>query len=622
MRADLDGDHYVLNGTKTWTTLGQHADWIFLLARTSTDVARRQEGISFLLVDMKTPGVTVNPIITIEGDHEVNEVHFEDVRVPVENLVGEEGKGWTYGKVLLQHERANIAGVAISKYRLRKLRKQTKKSVRGARPLSEDRNFMRNLAAVETDLRALEYTELRTLAAVQSGKAPGPESSILKVKGTEIQQAIDTLYLEAAGYYALPYVQEQYALESDPADWVGEGAETQYSLKYFNYRKASIYGGSNESNMDFSFNEIQAMLDDSIEKFIANDYDFEKRQKYAASDKGYSRDVWQTFAELGWTSVPFSEEDGGFGGGPADLIVVMLRFGKGLVVEPYLANIVLSGGVLRRAASEEQKERWLHPIIAGELQSALAYAEPQSRYDIADICTTATADGEGWVLNGNKAVVFNGGNAELLIVTARTAGAQNDEDGVTLFAIPADSDGLGIRAYPTVDGHQAAEISLDNVSVDGASVIGEPGRGFVALDAAIDDATLAVSAEAVGIMQIMTDKTVEYSKSRMQFGVPIGSFQALQHRMVDMFTDCEQSYSLLLWATMLAAQGDANAKRAISSIKYQVGTVGRKVGQEAVQIHGGMGVSWEVDIAHYFKRLTTIDQILGNADWHLDRLAG
>jgi alkylation response protein AidB-like acyl-CoA dehydrogenase len=320
--------------------------------------------------------------------------------------------------------------------------------------------------------------------------------------------------------------------------------------------------------------------------------------------------------------VPFSEEDGGFGGGPADLMVVMLRFGKGLVVEPYLANIVLAGGVLRRGASAEQKERWLHPIIAGELQSALAYAEPQSRYDIADICTTATADGEGWVLNGNKGVVFNGGNAELLIVTARTAGAQNDEDGITLFAVPADSDGLGIRAYPTVDGHRAAEISLDNVSVDGASVIGEPGRGFIALDAVIDDATLAVSAEAVGVMQIMTDKTVEYSKNRMQFGVPIGSFQALQHRMVDMFTDCEQSYSLLLWATMLAAQGDANAKRAISSIKYQVGTVGRKVGQEAVQIHGGMGVSWEVDIAHYFKRLTTIDQILGNADWHLDRLAG
>jgi len=245
-RADLAGDHYIVNGTKTWTTLGQHADWIFILARTNTDVARRQEGISFLLVDMSTPGVTVRPIITIEGDLEVNEVHFEDVKVPVGNLVGEEGKGWTYGKVLLQHERTNIAGVAISNFRLRKLREQTEKPVRGAEPLCEDRNFMRKLAAVEVDLKALEYTELRTLAAVQSGNAPGPESSILKIKGTEIQQAIDTLCLEASGYYAIPWVQEQYVLDAAEGNWVGEGAETQSSLRYFNFRKASIYGGSNE----------------------------------------------------------------------------------------------------------------------------------------------------------------------------------------------------------------------------------------------------------------------------------------------------------------------------------------------------------------------------------------
>jgi alkylation response protein AidB-like acyl-CoA dehydrogenase len=374
--------------------------------------------------------------------------------------------------------------------------------------------------------------------------------------------------------------------------------------------------------MNFSFNELQAMLDDSVEKFIANDYDFETRQKYAASDMGYSPEVWQTFAELGWTSVPFGEEDGGFGGGPADLMVLMLRFGKGLVVEPYLANIVLASGVLRRAACADQKQRWLHPIMAGDLQAALAYMEPQSRYDIANIRTAAIADGDGWVLNGHKGVVFNGGNAELLVVSARTSGEQTDADGITVLAVPADSDGVHVRPYPTVDGQQAAEVHFDNVSVDDNAVIGEPGRGFAALDAAIDDATLAISAEAVGIMQVMTDKTVEYSKDRMQFGVPIGSFQALQHRMVDMFTDCEQSYSLLLWATMRAAQGAADAKRAISSIKYQVGTAGRKVGQEAVQIHGGMGVSWDVDIAHFFKRLTAIDQVFGNADWHLDRLAG
>ncbi len=244
-RADLAGDHLVVNGTKTWTTLGQHADWIFCLVKTNTDVARKQEGISFVLIDMQTPGVSVRPIILLDGTDEVNEIHFDNVEVPLENLVGEEGKGWTYGKVLLQHERANIAGVARSRYRLRRLRKQAAASVRGAAPLADDKNFMRGLAALEVELKALEYTELRTLAAVASGKAPGPESSILKVKGTEIQQATDMLYLQAAGYYALPYVPDQFeaGFAGEP---IGEGAEIKSSLRYFNYRKASIYGGSNE----------------------------------------------------------------------------------------------------------------------------------------------------------------------------------------------------------------------------------------------------------------------------------------------------------------------------------------------------------------------------------------
>jgi alkylation response protein AidB-like acyl-CoA dehydrogenase len=246
MRADREGDHYVVNGTKTWTTLGQHADWIFCLVRTSTDVARRQEGISFLLIDMQTPGITLKPIITIEGGHEVNEIHFENVRTPVENLVGEEGKGWTYGKVLLQHERTGTAGVARSKYRLKKLRQQAAQCIDGGEPLNADRNFMRKIAATEVELKALEFTELRTLAAVASGKAPGPESSILKFKGTELQQAVDTLYLEAAAYYALPYVPDQYVLDFPEQDRVGEGAETKTALRYFNFRKASIYGGSNE----------------------------------------------------------------------------------------------------------------------------------------------------------------------------------------------------------------------------------------------------------------------------------------------------------------------------------------------------------------------------------------
>ena len=245
-RAERRGDRYVVNGTKTWTTFGHFADWIFCLVRTDTNVARRQDGISFLLIDMATPGVTVRPIITIEGEREVNEIHFEDVEVPVENLVGEEGRGWTYGKVLLQHERTNIAGVARSKYRLRKLREKAGRGLHGGRPLLEESSFARKLARVEIDLTALEYTELRTLAAVAVGKAPGPESSILKIKGTEIQQAIDTLFLEAAGYYALPWVPEQYRLEFPEDERIGDGAETKAALRYFNNRKASIYGGSNE----------------------------------------------------------------------------------------------------------------------------------------------------------------------------------------------------------------------------------------------------------------------------------------------------------------------------------------------------------------------------------------
>ena len=246
LRADLKGDHYVLNGTKTWTTLGQYADWIFCLARTNSDVARRQEGISFVLVNMKQPGVSVKPIVLLDGEHEVNEIHFDNVQVPVKNLVGEEGKGWTYGKVLLQHERANITGVANLKYMLLRLCGLCAKSIKGAEPLSDDRNFMRKVAAAKVELKALEYIELRTLASVVSGKAPGPESSILKIVGTELCQRIDSLYLEASGYYALPYVRDQYDSAYPEEDRVGEGSETNAALVYFNDRKVSIYGGSNE----------------------------------------------------------------------------------------------------------------------------------------------------------------------------------------------------------------------------------------------------------------------------------------------------------------------------------------------------------------------------------------
>jgi alkylation response protein AidB-like acyl-CoA dehydrogenase len=317
--------------------------------------------------------------------------------------------------------------------------------------------------------------------------------------------------------------------------------------------------------------------------------------------------------------VPCAEDDGGLGGGPVELMLMMQQFGRGLVVEPYLANIVLAGGVLRRAANSDQKSAWLATLIEGKLQAALAFAEPQGRFNIADIKTTAKQNGKGFTLSGKKTCVLNGGSAELLIIPARTSGGQTDEDGITLFAIAADSSGINRRPYPTVDALQAADITLSDVQADAAAVLGEVGNGFKTLQDVVDEATLAVCAEAMGIMRTMHDKTVEYSKQRVQFGVPIGSFQALQHRMVESLMACEQCQSLLMWAVMLNAADSADARRAVSAMKYQIGTAGIAVAREAIQIHGGMGMTWELDIAHYFKRMTAIDLLFGNADYHLDR---
>lgn len=371
--------------------------------------------------------------------------------------------------------------------------------------------------------------------------------------------------------------------------------------------------------MDFSLTEEQTMLADSVSRFIANDYDFDRRMKIAESNEDFSQELWQTYAELGWTAMLFSEEDGGLGGGPIELMLMMEQFGRGLVVEPFLANIVLAGGVLRRAGSKQQKTGWLSEIIAGTLQAALSFSEPQARFDIFDIATTATRDGDSFVLNGQKSYVINGGSAELIIVPARTSGEQADTSGITLFAISADVGGLTRKSYKCVDAHAAAEIKLDDVRVSAASIIGVVDEGYATLQAVIDEATLAVCAEALGIMRAMHDKTVDYSKNRMQFGVPIGSFQALQHRMVDTLVACEQTQSLLLWTALLNIEGSADARAAISALKYQIGTAGRLVAQEAVQIHGGMGVTWELDIAHYFKRMSAIEVLFGNADYHLDR---
>ena len=372
--------------------------------------------------------------------------------------------------------------------------------------------------------------------------------------------------------------------------------------------------------MDFSFTEEQTLLQESVSRFMQNDYGFEARQKNASTEQGFSAENWQTFAELGWLGVPFSEADGGFGGGAIETALMSEQFGRGLLIEPFLATVILAGGAIKHGGSEEQKSQYLPGIIDGSKHAALAFVEPQARFNIADITTTATADGDGYVLNGYKAVVLNGPQADFLVVSARTSGEQRDEDGVSLFVMDAATPGISRRDYPTVDAFRASEITFENVKLGADSLVGEAGKGLPILQQAIDDGVLSVGAEAVGCMEVLYKDTVEYCKQREQFGQPIGKFQVLQHRMVDMFMEHEQSKSLMFMAAMRMAEGyGAEAQKAVSAFKVQVGKSGKFVGQNAVQLHGGMGMTEELNIGHYFKRLTIIDTLFGNVDFHLQR---
>jgi len=330
---------------------------------------------------------------------------------------------------------------------------------------------------------------------------------------------------------------------------------------------------------------------------------------------------WKQFAELGLLAAPLPEEHGGLGGGAVDAAVVMEEFGKALVVEPYVPTVIIGGGLLKHGGSDAQKSEWLNKIAAGETMMAFAFAEPQGRYNLADLTTSAKKQGSGYVLNGQKAVVIGAPWADQLVVTARTAGGQRDTKGVSVLLVDKKAKGVSSRDYPTVDGLRAAEITFENVEVPAANVIGPADDALPLIERVVDEAIAATCAEATGCMKVLVDTTVAYSKQRKQFGVPIGKFQVLQHRMVDMFVNYEQSVSITLMVTLKLDESDAERAKAASAAKVTIGKSGRFVGQSAVQIHGGMGMTDELNVGHYFKRLTMIDALYGNADHHLKRYA-
>lgn len=366
--------------------------------------------------------------------------------------------------------------------------------------------------------------------------------------------------------------------------------------------------------MNFNLSEEQSQIRDSIARFVQENYSFEQRNAVVAQEHGFSAQHWQQFAELGWLSIPFAEEFDGFGGGPVDTMVLMQEFGRGLVAEPYLATVLLFGGLLQAGASESVKNDYIPRIIAGELHGAFAYLERRSRYVMTDITTRAEKNGEQWVLNGHKTVVLNGGAADKLIVAARTAGEQADEGGITLFLVDAAADGVERTLYRMTDGQEAANISFNNVTAE--AVVGGEGEGYALMAPVVDAARLAVSANALGVMESLNAQTLEYCKTREQFGVAIGSFQALQHRMVDTFGACENVKSLLYRAVCAAQDNDEDALRSLLALKVMVGRAGKLIGGEAIQLHGGMGMTDELSVGFYVKRLMIINTLFGDADYH------
>ncbi|MGJ4892223.1 pimeloyl-CoA dehydrogenase small subunit [Bradyrhizobium sp. HKCCYLRH3099] len=374
--------------------------------------------------------------------------------------------------------------------------------------------------------------------------------------------------------------------------------------------------------MDFDLTEEQRLLKDSIDGLLADAYDFDKRKLYMKEKGGWSQAIWSKLAEQGLLGLPFSEEDGGFGAGGVETMIVMEAMGRALVLEPYLATVVLSGGFLRHAGSAAQKAAHLPGIIDGSKTFAFAQLEKQSRYDLFDVATSAKKKGDGYVIDGEKFVVLNGENADTLIVTARTSGGQRDKSGIGVFIVPADAKGVTRKGYPTQDGLYAADITFTGVEVGADAAIGDPANALPLIERVVDEARIALCAEAVGLMDESLKTTVEYIKTRKQFGVAIGSFQSLQHRASDMFVALEQARSMSMFATMAADFDDAKERAtSIAAAKVQIGKSGKFVGQQSIQLHGGIGMTMEAKIGHYFKRLSMIELTFGDTDYHMRRVS-
>jgi alkylation response protein AidB-like acyl-CoA dehydrogenase len=620
-RAELVDGHWVVNGQKMWTTMAHEANMMFALVRTDPTALKPQMGISLLLIDLSSPGITIRPIYLLNGERSTNEVFFDNVRVPVENLVGEPHKGWTYSRVVLGNERLTIARIGLNRRQLAKLKRIAAEAGRLDAPL-----FHAKLAAAEIELAALEAMALAMLERARSGAAPGVEANMLKIKGSELQQNLAELLVEAIGRSALPFGPES---EDRERPWAN-----RLFKSHFDTRVATIYGGSNEIQRNIIAKsmglgsatgvgaptpqtgdsgdaaEIRGLLRQSLETLLTRLYSFEQRRAAHQTPAGHSADAWAAYAELGLLALGLPEAHGGLPGSLADIAMAAELMGAALVLEPYRPTMV-AARLLAAAGTPAQQAAWLPAIAAGNAKAAIAHEE--ERWTLGGpIRTQARPEGNGWRLKGGKRVVAGGGGADVFILSAAV-----EAGGIALFLVPAAE--ASTRPYRCFDWTDAADLDLDVAIPADARLEG----GAAELDRALDEAIALACADAVGAIRAVNRLTRSYTSTRNQFGRPIGTFQVLQHRMVDMAIAEELAGPITNAAIDACERLDADGRaRAVSAAKVKVGESARYVGQQGVQIHGGMGLTEEYPASHHFARLGLFERAHGDRDDHLQRFAG
>ncbi|MBN9526833.1 MAG: acyl-CoA dehydrogenase family protein [Alphaproteobacteria bacterium] len=585
-RAVRDGDHYIVTGQKIWTSQSMMADWIFCLVRTNPS-AKPQRGISFLLVPADAPGITIRPIRSIDEGESLCEVFFDAVRVAAENLIGEEGRGWDYAKFLLGLERATTAEVPRNKRYL-----ATLKEILG----SADDAWRRRVARIEVDLRTLEAGALRAIGADQDDMLL---PSALKLHGCDLMQTTLKAQVEALGPHGLAYWPQGH--DDAPVPPVAAHGR-DVAAEFLFRRAATIYGGSSEVQKNIIAKvfvdgdmpakglatDEQRMMQDSVARFVARDYAFDARRRMPA---GGTRAMWRQFAELGWLGAGLPEETGGFGGGIADAAVIAEGLGRALVLEPYVGCAVMPGRALAAAGGQQAL---LAVLASGETIFAFAHdGDVRADRDL--------------VLTGRKVVVMGGAMADRFLVSAYTA------EGPTLFLVDRGTPGLAVLPYRTLDARMVADIEL--AGVQPAAVIGRVGDAGPAIEAAVADGLLALCAESYGAMDQAMRITRDYLRLRQQFGAPLSTFQALRHRLAEMYVAVDLSGAFLRQAL---ASGDVALA---PSVKIRFGQAGFFVGAQAVQLHGGIGMTEECQAGHFFKRLCVNDLLLGTAEQHVGRMA-